>query len=388
MVRVARSAARAARRIADSVPVRRARWQRNMFGGAASAGPARSGYVPGSQQPSSIRDGGGYNQMTTNRVTTGRKLSKEAVRRKVTDTTLVTYRYRFSQLRDWSASTNNPNGQYFLHYGARTDNAALMNVPLFLFNLSSVRQTAALAESPMHRLVYNTTADGYVWKKEYGLNSAAGADTTWGLEDNAAASTLPLGRKALLNWTRARLLMYGKTSAPTRVQIQVVQFLDDLYCPEKQTFTSSYSPTLTNEAAELWSSIVKPLINNPIASQLKLKKPTYKVLKTVTVEINPTSSTESDADPHMKVIDLFSRWGKVFDFSEVTSNLGTEVELEDGNKWPAPSVGYGCLPKTAKSSIYLMITSMQPYKSTEATTTNAETASFDVNIQTAWSTTE
>lgn len=328
--------------------------------------------------------------------THGKKHSRAYVRNRLVDTSVTQLRLRHSYMSDWSAddpATGAMSGVSFLRFaGLRDGNANLTTMPVKMFNLSSTAQGSNIS-SPFWELVYNNTGSSYCWFNGYGLSNTAVATQPWIVEDNAgiAAATPHLRRKALMRWSRCRLQFYGKTKQPTKITVQIVKFLDEEFCPEYYTLTSGYTANVTNKAKEMLDRICKPLVNNPIASQLATSKPTLKVLKEYVIEIDPTRSTDNDQDVHRRVLDIFNRWDRVVNLTAPNSNVAanTLANLDDANKYVGPSSGYGVVPNKINDSVYLVIKSMQARKVDDSgagvvQSTVAETASMDWNIQTCW----
>jgi hypothetical protein len=360
----------------------------------------------------------------------GKKLRTSAMVDKLVRASLNTVRFRFSNVTEWSSATT-PNGVLYLHNGnSGTLNVDLNNMPVVLFSLFGVNQSAqsdptnAIANAefdpafPLRRLVhrpgwqlmFDSATNAWRWRR---LNcvpaSGAGTSNRLQLEDTSATSTLtgnlvtsavtkPLGRKAMCLWTRLRLCFYGKKNDPTRIRIRMIKFTDQEMCPENYNYDSattlnvySAASNTLNEKAdvnEFWREYVKPLINNPLSGQIRTQTDRKMiVLKEHTFSLDPTVSISNDTDGHKRVVDLFQRWGKVCDFSAPNYQAFTEATLDGENIFPVSSIGYQAQLSKPEDNIYYLIDSYQPVKIDEGAAVDSTlTASMDYNLQTCWGT--
>jgi len=163
----------------------------------------------------------------------------------------------------------------------------------------------------------------------------------------------------------------------------MVKFYKNEVCPE---FTTVAAETAVTQAAvsadgqELWQSFLKPLITNPCSSQIANKRPGYKVLKTWEILIDPTSTTESDGNPHQKFLKIFNRHDLIMNYTDEPARLITS-QLDDPNLYTGGGAGYRCYTNNLKDGIYLIVSSMQQnYIASGGTIDNALTASFDLNV--------
>lgn len=359
----------------------RSRAERNIAIGSSSASsraPKRSRPAP---RKLTFGDAGGYNQFEARAYKTGAKKAPVKVQRSLVDAVTVAQRLRFQGVSDLK------DGFGFYKLGHAYADATYDDYPVYALNLCSVSQGATATGQPLFRLRSNKTTNQLSWGVQSGQNGAGAAGSTWVHEDVAAASTTSrdLGRKSLLAWSNVKLCFAGKKQAPSRIRVQMVKFYKDEVCPE---FTTVAADTPANLAAasadgqELWQSFLKPLITNPCSSQVRNKRPGMKVLKTWEILIDPTSTTESDVNPHQKFMKVFNRHDNILDFTAPVAKL-TNADLDDPGKFAAAGTGYRCYPQNLRSGIYLIISSMQQnYVASGGSMDNTLTASFDLNVVT------
>lgn len=331
---------------------------------------------------------------------TGVKRSGAYVRKRLVDSSIHTMRLRHSNITDWtgdSGATGYLRGQSFLAYQASRDgNPNLTSMPVRLFNLFSTAQNPTTnVAAPLWELVYDTSLASYRWFSGYGRNNLAVADQKWQLENNSAYGTSVGGirDKGFIRWSRARLLFYGKQQQDTKITVSLVQFAKDQNCPEFYPMAAGYTDPVDLETKEMLDRVVKPLINNPIASQIQNQKPMMKVLKKYTIDIDATLSIDNDKDVDRRILDIFNRWDRMLDFTPENPNPTNLSALEDPNKWPLPvtsNTNYPTVPKRIRDSVYVLITSHQPNfllpdaAGPPETRGEQTTASWDWNIQTCW----
>jgi len=311
-----------------------------------------------------ISDHSSYQQFEKLRFQSGRKRKLADKRQSILQTIISNYRLRVSRLTDLSSGA----GAYFLTHSAQGGDT-VDDLPLMLFNLSSVRQ-GNLSALPIRRLQVSKVVpfDGfYQWgvvQSQAVNNSGALVDNAeWQYEDNEGGVTA-VGRKSFLDWVRIRLTLWGKQNAPAKYYIRLVKFSDEEYCPER------YAPAngMSSNANSFYSALVKPLITDPSASQMAWPKGAMKVLKSWKVEFDPISTTEADQDPHCKALDIFHRFGKTIDYTTKDGFRPTAAQAETAGYYPenndagVTDKNFGVLPRHIEDSVYLMITTLSQDK--------------------------
>jgi len=231
------------------------------------------------------------------------------------------------------------------------------------------------------------------WHRIEGLDPADGtsAITTW-RRISGDTTTINLGRKSLLDWTKVKLYFQGKTKTPGTVIVSLVKFNDEELCPETWTFHNTAlagqsNGPMSSKAANFWTSRVRPLVSAPQANWLKT--PTNMKMKTLNkwiINFNPIDAAAetgaaSDSRGHMKQLDIFNRWGRMCQYG---NEVGDEPLVTDIVDLPAKMEavekdwdGYLTHPEYG---VYLMIESVQP-DACDDTFDPALTISYDINIE-------
>lgn len=331
-----------------------------------------------------VKDTSGYNQFTAYKFRSGKKKPRRTMQSKLLSSVIVRNKLRFQGINQLF------QGQGFFPISHQFINAQFDHLPVYVANLTSLRNNPTNGRV-LWRLYKDKTTDQIGWTTWNGqLRDGVSISPEWQAEDVEGSVEVPPGRKAYLDWVRVKLNLWGKKQAPTRVQIQLVKMSNEELCPETDTILNPTGAVTTNaiqdfDAVQFWTQQVKPLINNPCSSVVKRTKMRARVLKKWLIEINPTSTTESDTDPHCKFLDIFHRVGRIFNYhNEPVSNRDVDT-LEDAATYSNVAGGYRAYPTRIESSIYLVIKSMQQdYLGDGVPVDAAVTSTFDMNIQTCW----
>lgn len=336
-----------------------------------------------STKPRVINDGAGSAQFKSYKFKSGKRKPKRTQQSQLISAITVRNRLRFSGINELS------QGQGYFPLSHQFIDANIDHLPVFVMNLSSVRQASNVAQ-PLWRLWHNKTTSNMGWTVWNGLERSGGLTPDWQIEDNASTQTTAPGRKALLDWVRIRLNVWGKKTAPSRISIQLVKFSDEELCPETMTVLRESGSTTTAdvvdpEANQFWSSIVKPLINNPCSSIIRTSRMKMRVIKDFKINIDPTLSNDNDPDPSCKFLDIFHRVGRLIDYSSAPSVVQSAANLNAATTYTDITTGYRAYPQRIQQSLYLVIRSMQQdYVGSGGTMDNTQTATFDMNVQTSY----
>lgn len=365
-------------------------------------------YLPTTKQRQVfIGDPASYRQLGMTKRRYGRKLSTKFRDLKLMQTVAVPLRFHFGRANDINAA----EGPYWL--SQQQYNATSYRLPVYLFNLFTVSQLAnGLVDTnkqayPGFELYRDTTTGRYSWGPVPGLSVTDGSTATYVKERIAPSASTDhiIGRKGLLDWTRARVCIWGKKQNPTYVRVRLIRFTDEEFCPEFSiNRTTGFTPTSVSypKVNEYWENQIKYLLNGPQGSAPRSDRKQYvKVLKEFIVKMNPIDASaetaESDPRGHMRHIDLFNRWGRVLDFTEPDpTNAPSMEDVRNVNKFEQPTREYSGYLRRADQAVYVMIDSVQPYE--EVSSSNALprprpstdaglglTASFDITIDTNYS---
>lgn len=337
--------------------------------------------------PSTVSDKPG-NSFSASSATMGKPVKKEIVAKKLLNNSIVKSKYTYRNINQLTTTL----GAYPLSYSQLDVNSDWL--PVFCYNLSTTRQTNDTTNVgvPFYRLYLDKVAGRLGWYEQNGRTETSGLSTGLQIEDNPGwGQTLNQGKQSLLDSATIRMCLRGKTSAPTRITIQIVQFMRESVCPETSTWLAP-TPTgfglMDAEGHETMSAVVKGLITNPCATQRRTKN-YIKVLKTYTFNIDPKNSNENDTLPDQKHFKLFYRINRIMKYHTqgplaTAAGLADPQAFNDGTAGTANAVNSAVrsYPNHITSSVYMMIRSLQP--SYQTAPSNALSASFDMNVQTVF----
>lgn len=278
-----------------------------------------------------------------------------------------------------------------MKYGTAAGN---ISMPCYVFSLSHVHQYGSNGTyqpcRPARQLQLSSTG-AFQWAE---INGQAGDGTsTTELQQIAnqrwASTTTGLGAHAYLNWTKVMFNLYGCKTKPIRYRIMLCRPTEDEASPY---FYASGSSVGVDQQQHL-ENMTKPFVSNPIAVVDHATRPKWSILKTWEYEIQPTSTTESDAEPHVKTIKFFQRWGRVFHFNDTTganvgglqtTKYGDSVEIFDGTKSYADYTTGQVNVRPQDRNILFFCIMATDYSAPSTTFSTDTRGSFDVSIRTSW----
>lgn len=255
-------------------------------------------------------------------------------------------------------------------------------MPLYMYDLTAVNNMVNNVQTlaqPFYRAKSAAGNGSFYWDAVSGLHANGTPFSYLVNEKSTSASTsatLPHLKSRLL-WTDVRLNLYGAKTKAIKWTIQVVKLNEDFLDPLDAAKYSSPSYGYQKMNA-CWQSLLKPSMYNPLALTGPGQTRGIKVLKTFTTIIQPTSTTESDANPHTKILKWFMRWDRDINYQQTAQFLpgpsltGDEDYVEDINQ---------ASPYTKnKSKIWLMIRCTD-YSQSQSENTNTIHGSFDMTIR-------
>lgn len=320
--------------------------------------------------------GGDYSQFTQTSIRTGRKrkpnfkgLVKEV--RQAKETTI----YRYGGLRMGPSD-------YGYFWCNKSVDSGFDNMPLYMFDLTSVNNVVGGSTAwgtPFYRANMNISSPYNIsWLQVTGTNQSGAPTTSWSDEKASSTSTLAVHphEKSKLLWTDVRLNLFGAKAKPTKWVIQVVKLLDPALDPTLQSKWGTSGNEYQRHNA-FYQGILKPYTFNPLALQAAGCMRGIKVLKTYTTIIQPTSTSESDADPHTRVLKWFMRWDRDLSYVE-RGNFLNYTDFNDVDY--SQEVNQVSTTTTPRSKIWLMIRCTD-YTVAQLSNDNTKHASFDMTIR-------
>ena len=285
---------------------------------AAYRGRSRTNTTRSRSRP--IKDKNGYTQWDSHRFS---KTFGRVTQRKLNRLNMQKLVYSWRTLGNLAAG----KGNLFMSnwYNGTAD---FCGMPCYAFELNSCINNVngqISPHSPMMVLTRNTDTPGsnYEWVAQSGYSFTANLNAAWQLERSAHGSTTTMSYPnacSILKWLDVRMDCFGCTANPTKFVIELCQF-DDLVIPsyDKGSGDAQYTA--------FWDQQMRPFIYNPNMSDTGyggMNRKLKKVLASKTVEINPTSSTENDADPHIESVKFFWKMNRICRYDWKDERLLTE----------------------------------------------------------------
>lgn len=343
-----------------------------------------------------INDVGTYQQSRRFNYRVGRRATKLNRALKLVQAQTQKMLLRYANISDEA----DPFGSTFIRNAVLTSDNTQRRYPIHCYNLFSNNQsgpstapdffsavpgfelrgdaaTGSLYWSPIIAKAIDGTTDSLIWSRI-----------------QAPQLDFQPGRFSLIDWSRIRLHMYGKTRQPSFVKISLVRFDQEEFAPDFELNTSTgVSPSLPAEPYDFWASRLKPLVSSQIASKPQaVYKRQIKVLKEYFVNIQPidagAETASSDPRGHIKIMDIFNRWNRVIDYQlpgvTAGTNVQTDAQLADPDYMNTVNLGYSGYLRDKAKAVWLMIESVSPTQLASGTdgATSAQTqVSYDFNIE-------
>ena len=262
-----------------------------------------------------------YAQATFGKMTLSKLLSKEQ---------LTLYHQRFTRF-------NQGKGAEWLSQTTDATNL-VRTLPLVYWDLTScVNHVSGSISNPggayqLAKSTNSSTNGNIVWRPVTGLLIDGSASTDkWQVEKSehgvSNANSYP-GASSVLEWAAIELELWGQQQYHTKWTLELCQFNEDV-APDPQLPAAN-----TGGPYEMfWDSMIKGYAYSPLYSGSingwKGKKRT--VLRRYNVDLDPTSTTETNADPHCKTFKLFFRFNRRcnYDWSKSGGNGQTIEEFND-----------------------------------------------------------
>lgn len=269
---------------------------------------------------------------------------------------------------------------YMRNYQDASGNLVL---PMMLFELNSAPQYiggSLTTANPVYTLQQNA-ANTIGWIAEGGqLADGTTLSTAWQLENSSHVTTShgsTPGDNAIHKWSSLDLELWGAKNKGTKYHIALVQFSEDVL-PDWST--------RTGQSAEFWQSLIKHYTYSPLAKMENgWGRNKMKILKQYTFNIDPTSTTENDPDPHVKTLKLYYKFNRMSNFTWMYS-VPNVLSVADMNE-PDYRNEQGQLQTQVhpNARIYVMVRASNFTKITAPTAISNDTnPSISWRMRTAW----
>lgn len=270
-------------------------------------------------------------------------------------------------------------------------------MPLYFYDLTScvnstqqgVGVPTILHSEPLTRCYVNSA--GSVYFEHDVCYKADGSTTTSELQiergsygggvDGTGLNHILPHNKDILKWVSIKMNCWGAKARSTKFTVSIVRFKDEVLQP-----TPFLAPN--EKRTGLFQSILKPISFNPVSTTGSDMRKFLKVLRTETFIIQPTSTTESDQDPHVRTLKWFCRFNRLIDYVQRENSLNTKEDVADQADYAINIGNQNAAYANATKRLYLMISATNYGKDGEDDTspTNVETPSFDLSVRTCHTT--
>lgn len=318
-----------------------------------------------SKRSRTYRDPNQYRQLETVVYKHGKKDRRATFMSKLVTSSYNFTKYLFrSYNRDGDGGSGDGGLRQPLGFEQVGDDAFL---PILVFDMTEVPQaTASSARSaPAGWRLRQNVVNGVVGFQE--LNGLAGDGSspaagfieyvnqgTTGNVGNTSST-----RRALLEWVNMRFRIRGPIQRATRVTVQLVQpYAWFTGMPQEFLLTGG---AIANEIHQEWINMAARNTASPVQSIPSALKRPWKVLRSKVYEIQPTSTTESDATGHDIVQKWFWRCNRpiAYDHSgwfNADNSNATDLNLGDGTTPDTSVKNYLALGKR----VYLIVSAYSP----------------------------
>lgn len=254
-------------------------------------------------------------------------------------------------------------------------------LPIYIFELDSVineQQGNIVSANPMWTL-QRSDAGVYSWVNVNGRSPVTDVDspswTTERAEANATNSSIHPRSASLFRWADIRMDCWGMKNHPCKFVLELCQLKEEVVP----------GGSIDDNVGRFWDSQLRPFISNPNFSQ-----PGYgdrslkKILDRKEFHMNPTSTTESDPDPHCRSVKLFYWFNRMcrYDWKDATT-VGERVTNANYPNFVSPRVvSDNQLQTHPNARLFFMIRATKFVRSpTELSQTNADTPSISIQVR-------
>lgn len=267
-------------------------------------------YRPATKQQRTYRDRNQYQQLDTLVSRRGRKISSAKFIQKLVK---ASYDYTKYILRGYALDTaagSGDTGARFYPLGLEKPAASTLSYyPLYLVNLTTIPQYVRGSFNNQQAIwrMFSDTADPsqVKWYNSPALNNAGSqvGGTWFPYVSSTSAGQGQTWPKGLLEYLSIRATFRGPQKKPTRVVMEVIQpFKWFTNLPDQ--LGGAASASAANRSQIVWQAEANRLCANMCQNLPGSTKRPWKVLKSFTFELQPTSTTETDVGGH----DVHQRW--------------------------------------------------------------------------------
>jgi len=193
------------------------------------------------------------------------------------------------------------------------------------------------------------------------------------LEESPNASSIVQnypGPSSVLRWGQARMVFYAPTALPVKINVSIVQFLDEDLVPDNRTSAT----TVLNTRSTAWfQGYMKKKMFSPIETEQAGGFKGIKTLHSETFILNPKETTENEATRY-KQLDIFKWFNRDCDYL-----WDQTVQTSDASSVPGLQNGGSQNTVHPKKRIFLMINGQAGLSTVNTATVHP---SYDLVIRT------
>lgn len=257
---------------------------------------------------------------------------------------------------------------------------AVMRQPLYTFLLNGINRPNA-TPVPARQLYYSQAAKKYAFTALNGLNPDGGENSVLEYIYDGV-NTQMLGQRLYHDYTHVKMNLWGAKNKSVRWIVQVIQPLSDEVNPYHHP-VDGYVGTV---AAQAYEGFLKQLTYNPISRITHRGPKHFKVIKSMSFIISPSSTTDGDQDPQVKTIDWFMRFNRVTNYDKASMNISGEFTIDDIADFKnntqeelKSSIPYSSVPRDTQNLILMVRCS--DYSPANPSFTNTIHGSFDLDFK-------
>lgn len=346
-----------------------------------------SSFTPSSKMPRIISDPnvGGYNQRKKAKAYAGKVLSTKSKQSKILGAHFMKHVVRFNGAANTILEPSESFPGYFpLDYFSDGNPQADGLFPYYLMDLTcaQINNQRGLngtfnvwRSCPLTRLIQRNGTNTFSYAPIAGRNADNGADTFDWLDEYTPLhpSAVPVVRdKNFYEWIDIRMNLYGASKVPTRIFVQLVQFMEEELVPLTFAKPNLDPPepvsTIPDDPEQYarWQNHhiqeIDKLVGNPIAIRgFQPRSKPYRVLFSRQFNFEPQMTTEEDKTPHQVEFYFKYNMNKCVWYTENPSHDQlSSSEIPGPNEWIQNTQFKNSCFCAPKGRVFLKITGQTP----------------------------
>lgn len=202
--------------------------------------------------------------------------------------------------------------------------------PIHAFDLTNINNISTDTGPVSYYMFYdNAGSVNYPnWFVQSG-QAASGSNTNgWNIEDQSMGAVTAVNRRYVQHdWFDIRMVCYGCRQQPTYYDIMVVSYYRDYLQPCGYTDVTQLDAEQKNAYRAYWQGMIKNISYNAILPGQRDAFKGMRVHRRFRFTIQPSQTTDSDRNPHMRIVKFFMKDYKIRDYNwGKYPSLATEVD--------------------------------------------------------------